>query len=186
MPATPWVSDSERSVRAGRGTIKFRCKMPDEFWPLFDTSNSTSVIRPDFRLLLPLKWFAANCNDGYHFRNEVLPEELFIRVFPAKAPFEKDARELVLRKLSAIQMDAAQAQSNGESQFRVPQDLSQPDHSETEILGVWPKGGAIFALRIWVYPHKALTASLFRYAGGPETARFEFYARLVLDSLNVI
>lgn len=158
----------------------------DQYWPLSETANSTSIRRPDFQLVVPLKWTAVPTDDGFHFRNEVLPEELFVRVLPAKSSFDATTRSDVLNRLLAIQRNAASAQANGEAEFLAEQNLSQPGHSEAQVLGVWKRGKVQIALRVWVYPSKAITASLFRYSLEPIAARFDGYSRIILDRLEVL
>lgn len=124
----------------------------------------TCIDHPRFHIQLPFHWsFHANDGEQVEYRNQTLPEQLFIRLQATTRTLSGD--EMTDIREHVVDSIRKAALANGSPQLRLSHPTMQDAHSDVEarLFAVDPPNEVAFGMLLRLTPIFMLQVSLYRY-----------------------
>jgi hypothetical protein len=153
--------------------------------PALDSNATTTADRPDFTLSVPFRWEAVPSQEGYEFRNRILPEQIIVTVLQHKRDLPADELEEAITRLVNIRRNAIGQLSTGKAVLRETVLTRSNGQVEARVIGEDAPNKVRLAFVVRGTPKKTVTVALTRYMLEEVGTPFADYAGVIFDLLKI-
>ncbi len=135
-------------------------------------------------MVLPFRWISVPCEEGYEFRNQVLPEQLIVTVLRPQYRLERTELLKTVEQLVGTRIGAIDKLSQGHATFGQPIYNQAENACEARVFGTDAPNKVRLAFMIRGTPDKIVSAALTRYSL-ENTVPLEVHAGLIFDFMKI-